>query len=112
MEFDTPLGIDAGQEWPLGAVSSDCCVQTKALGRSDTQPKLLQPGPNTQIMRGPGGQSLNLMSAACHFKPLNAELNPICHLLALLGAHHILHISGLRVKQRRGEAYFLQQTHH
>ena len=29
--------------------------------------------------------------------PLNAELNPICHLLALLGAHHILHISGLRV---------------
>jgi len=25
--------------------------------------------------------------------PLNAELNPICHLLALLGAQHILHIS-------------------
>jgi len=30
--------------------------------------------------------------------PLNAELNPICHLLALLGAHHIIHISGIRVK--------------
>jgi hypothetical protein len=29
--------------------------------------------------------------------PLNAELNPICHLLALLGAHHILHISKIRV---------------
>ena len=29
--------------------------------------------------------------------PLNAELNPICHLLALLGAHHILHISRIRV---------------
>jgi len=29
--------------------------------------------------------------------PLNAELNPVCHLLALLGAHHILHVSGLRV---------------
>ena len=27
-----------------------------------------------------------------------AELNPICHLLALLGAHRILHISRLRVK--------------
>jgi len=27
------------------------------------------------------------------FNPLNAELNPICHLLALLGAHHILHVS-------------------
>jgi len=25
--------------------------------------------------------------------PLNSELNPICHLLALLGAHHILHVS-------------------
>jgi len=31
------------------------------------------------------------------FNPLNAEINPICHLLALLGAHHILHVSGLRV---------------
>jgi len=31
------------------------------------------------------------------FNPLNAELNPICHLLALLGAHHILHISRIRV---------------
>jgi hypothetical protein len=30
-------------------------------------------------------------------KPLNAKLNPICHLLALLGAHPIFHISGLRV---------------
>ena len=28
------------------------------------------------------------------FKPLNAELNPICHLLALLGAHYIFHVSG------------------
>jgi hypothetical protein len=30
--------------------------------------------------------------------PLNAKLNPICHLLALLGAHHILHVSRIRVK--------------
>ena len=29
--------------------------------------------------------------------PLNAELNSICHLLALLGAHHIFAVSGLRV---------------
>jgi hypothetical protein len=29
--------------------------------------------------------------------PSNAEFNPICHLLALLGAHHILHISRVRV---------------
>ena len=32
------------------------------------------------------------------FNPLNAELNPICHLLALLGAHHIIHVSRIRVK--------------
>ena len=32
------------------------------------------------------------------FNLLNAELNPICHLLALLGAHHILHVSRIRVK--------------
>ena len=33
--------------------------------------------------------------------PLNVELNPICHLLIVLGAHHILLISGLRVNERR-----------
>ena len=30
--------------------------------------------------------------------PLKAELNPICFLLALLGAHHFLHVSRIRVK--------------
>ena len=33
-----------------------------------------------------------------HINPLKAELNPICHLLALLGAHHILHDGRIRVK--------------
>jgi hypothetical protein len=33
-----------------------------------------------------------------YFNPLNAELNPICHLLALSGAHHILHVSRIRDK--------------
>jgi len=32
------------------------------------------------------------------FNPLNAELNPICCLLALLRAHHFLHVSRIRVK--------------
>ena len=31
------------------------------------------------------------------FNSLNAEINPICHLLALLRAHHILHVSRVRV---------------
>ena len=33
--------------------------------------------------------------------PLNAELNPMCHLLALLGAHHIFHISRIRIKVQK-----------
>jgi hypothetical protein len=34
--------------------------------------------------------------------PLNTKINPICHLLALLGVHHIFRVSGLRVKVRIG----------
>jgi hypothetical protein len=30
------------------------------------------------------------------------NLNPICHLLALLGAHHILHVGRIRVKPKKG----------
>ena len=32
------------------------------------------------------------------FNPLNPELNPICYLLALLGAHHLLHVIRIKVK--------------
>jgi hypothetical protein len=32
------------------------------------------------------------------FNPLNPKLNPICSLLALLGAHHFLHVSRIGVK--------------
>ena len=35
------------------------------------------------------------------FNPLNAELNPICYLLALLGAHHFLHVSRIRVNHNK-----------
>ena len=41
----------------------------------------------------------DLMSqTAVTFNPLKPELNPICYLLALLGAHHFLHVSRIRVK--------------
>jgi hypothetical protein len=33
--------------------------------------------------------------------PLNAKLNPICHLLTLLGAHHIVQVSRIGVKGKR-----------
>jgi hypothetical protein len=45
------------------------------------------------------------------FNPLNAELNPICHSLPLLGAHHILHISRVRVKQKRTTKQDTQRTY-
>jgi hypothetical protein len=34
-----------------------------------------------------------------NFNSLNAKLNPICHLLALLGAHPILYVSRIRVNR-------------
>jgi len=34
------------------------------------------------------------------FNPSNAELNPICHLLALLGAYLIFHVSSIRVNKK------------
>jgi hypothetical protein len=39
----------------------------------------------------------NCNTSISSINPLNAEINPICHLLALLGAHHILHVSRIRV---------------
>jgi len=41
---------------------------------------------------------INSILRALIFNPLNAELNPICRLLALLAPHHIFHVNGLRVK--------------
>jgi len=48
----------------------------------------LIPAPKIKFRR----QRANLL-----INPLNAKLNPIYHLMALLGAHHIFHVSGLRV---------------
>ena len=39
-----------------------------------------------------------LLSSTGYFNPLNAELNPIRHLLTLIGARHIIHVSRIRVK--------------
>ena len=41
---------------------------------------------------------VRFLSLNITFNPLNPELNPICYLLALLGAHHFLHVSRIRVK--------------
>jgi hypothetical protein len=42
--------------------------------------------------------AMQTFCVAFGLNPLNTQLNPICHLLALLGAHPILHVSRIRVK--------------
>ena len=42
--------------------------------------------------------------------PLNAELNPICHLLALLGSAAIVVVSRLRVKGRGVDSLALRKV--
>jgi hypothetical protein len=45
------------------------------------------------------GSKVDIAKAGkCVFNPLKPELNPICYLLALLEAHHFLHVSRIRVK--------------
>ena len=53
---------------------------------------------NIDVMR-PTVTTAHTLSAVVFnaLNPLNAELNRICHLLALFGAHHILHVSRIRV---------------
>jgi hypothetical protein len=62
---------------------------------------------NTSILQTMEHFTLHFLSAIkavpfciLTFNPLNAKLNRICHLLALSGAHHILHVSRIRVKNR------------
>ena len=47
----------------------------------------------------PGGKLVTAMEAV--ITRLNAELNPIRHLLALVGAHHIVHVSRVGVNSYR-----------
>jgi len=48
-------------------------------------------------MKRSDGRTARTFTIMHKFNPLNAELNPICYLLALLGAHHFLHVSRIRV---------------
>ena len=43
---------------------------------------------------------LFLPSRTAIFNTINAELNPIRHLLALVGARHIVHVSRIKVNVR------------
>jgi hypothetical protein len=45
------------------------------------------------IFLNSASQLLSVVVICYHLNPSNAALNPMCHLLTLLGAHHILHVS-------------------
>jgi len=67
------------------AVSEEACLLDTAMGQVEVI---------THLMSALWRASLMLA-----LSPLNAEINPICHLLALLGAHHIFHVSRVRVNR-------------
>ena len=54
--------------------------------------------PNMYFAPGRDYEQMLTMPRSVGFNPLNSELNPIYHLLALVGAHHIFHFSRVRVK--------------
>jgi len=71
---------------------------------NDKTVPILFAGDTSMIVKSPNSNDFqtNMVTAfncvnIC-FNSVNAELNPICHLLALLGANHILHVSRIRVK--------------
>ena len=51
-----------------------------------------------RIVSGASGQNVDILKRSWDINPLNPELNPICYFLPLLGAHHFLHVSRIRVK--------------
>jgi len=54
--------------------------------------------PLTPTERAKAYRERKRLRALDQLNPLKPELNPICYLLALLGAHHFLHVSRIRVK--------------
>jgi hypothetical protein len=48
---------------------------------------------------------LSIIQVEVSINPSNAELNPICHLLAFLGDHHFLHDRMVRVKRVKLMSY-------
>ena len=78
-------------------VSSPPCLLTQnAFG-----PKVSRQKKETAVVLQPcctADLSPAVFTVFTEFNPLKPELNPICYLLALLGANHFLHVSRIRVK--------------
>ena len=78
------LGLSARDAWsPLIARTTRSC-------------KLPVPQPSSKVK--PHKFWRTNFKTYLKINPLKPELNPICYLLALLGVHHFLHVSRIRVK--------------
>ena len=71
---------------------------THHLFRSTTENHDKTTTAESDLWRGNEPRIVDMQVKALSLNPLNSELNPICYLLALLGAHHFLHVSRIRVK--------------
>ena len=70
-----------------------CLVLTNLPASSTASLEIWEPQPSGNLRVCPG-----LLFGMFMINPLNAKLNPICHLLALLGGATIVVVSRLRVK--------------
>ena len=72
------------------------------LRKDDTQNReqfhIFEPSVNFEVINSITKLQLVGISTEYIFNPQKPELNPICYLLALLGAYHFLHVSRIRVK--------------
>jgi len=57
------------------------------------------------VKRRGGRRSKQLLD---YFTPLNDEISPMCHLIALSGAHNFVDVSRIRVKEEKG--YWREST--
>jgi len=86
----------------VSSLSAGDCFVHRLTGaqNSHLQRETIPEAAHIQLRRGPPDDEQGKCSKHVEeFNPLNAELNPICYLLALLGAHHFLHVSRIRVNK-------------
>jgi len=74
-----------------------CCGQIRETNRRKHLYKCTVTLQRAACISGKAASCMTVVVVYLDINHVNAELNPVCHFLALLGAHHILHVSGLRV---------------
>jgi len=96
-----PIVTYASETWVL----KETIIQKLLVFERKILRKIFGPTEENQIWRVKTNEELDKLikhkNIINYINPLNAKLNPICHVLALLGGHPILHVSRIRVKAQR-----------